>query len=318
MLSVKNEGLIRCRENSEFRNHAGTTTSPVWFRRPASGRIRALGGRRRSAARARRREVSARGRRRLPARTRLRGRRHAAGDDQSDSRHHNAAPARGSMRRRSLHAWTAGAAAVAILLAADASAQPLVTPVRVGAPDAPISPSAWAQQDYSHLAARPAIADAFHDVFGQWAGTHRDVQLRVSVMPALEQHKAKLLVSALRGDRAHGAGAPRRGHLPGDLATTPACHWGHGLGGEDPESGARRRLARGPERVRAPVVDRTSRAGNRPADVGARPARGGRGPATRGRRRAAAGVRLRVAVPGRRARGRRSVVSESSSCSGCR
>ena len=77
--------------------------------------------------------------------------------------------------------------------------QDLVTPVRVGRPDAPITLSVWAQQDYSHLAARPAIANVFADVFAEWARAHPDVQLRVSVMPALELHKAKLQLAAAAG-----------------------------------------------------------------------------------------------------------------------
>jgi multiple sugar transport system substrate-binding protein len=75
-------------------------------------------------------------------------------------------------------------------------AQDLVTPVRVGYPDAPMTLTVWAQQDYSHLAARPAIAATFADVFADWARSHRDVQLRVSVMPGLELHKAKLQLAA--------------------------------------------------------------------------------------------------------------------------
>jgi multiple sugar transport system substrate-binding protein len=75
----------------------------------------------------------------------------------------------------------------------------LVTPMRVGRTDAPLALSVWAQQDYSHLAARPAIAQIFTDVFREWAETHPGVQLRVSVMPALEQHKAKLLLAAAAG-----------------------------------------------------------------------------------------------------------------------
>src|SRR4029453_16526949 len=75
----------------------------------------------------------------------------------------------------------------------------LVTPMRVGRPDAPLELSVWAQQDYSHLAARPAIAQIFTDVFGEGAAAHPGVQLRVSVMPALEQHKAKLLLAAAAG-----------------------------------------------------------------------------------------------------------------------
>jgi multiple sugar transport system substrate-binding protein len=81
-------------------------------------------------------------------------------------------------------------------LTSRAFAQDLVTPVRVGDPDAPLTLSVWAQQDYSHLAARPAIASAFTTVLDEWARTHRDVQLRVSVMPALELHKAKLQLAA--------------------------------------------------------------------------------------------------------------------------
>jgi multiple sugar transport system substrate-binding protein len=78
-------------------------------------------------------------------------------------------------------------------------AQELVTPVRVGHPDAPMRLSVWAQQDYSHLAALGPIADAFKNVFGEWARANPGVQLEVSMMPALEQHKAKLLLAAAAG-----------------------------------------------------------------------------------------------------------------------
>ena len=78
-------------------------------------------------------------------------------------------------------------------------AQELVTPVRVGRVDAPLTLSVWAQQDYSHLAARPAIADAFTAIFDDWARAHPGVQLRVSVMPGLEMHKAKLQLAAAAG-----------------------------------------------------------------------------------------------------------------------
>ena len=74
-----------------------------------------------------------------------------------------------------------------------------MTPVRVGRPDAPLTLTVWAQQDYSHLAARPAIARVFTSVFDDWARAHRDVQLRLSVMPALEMHKAKLQLAAAAG-----------------------------------------------------------------------------------------------------------------------
>ena len=57
----------------------------------------------------------------------------------------------------------------------------------------------WAQQDYSHLAARPAIATAFAAVFDDWARAHPETQLRVSVMPGLELHKAKLQLAAASG-----------------------------------------------------------------------------------------------------------------------
>jgi multiple sugar transport system substrate-binding protein len=86
------------------------------------------------------------------------------------------------------------APALAAEVATDVDA--LVTPVRVGRPDAPLRLRVWAQQDYSHLAARPAIAAAFRDIYAEWARTHPDVQLEVSVMPALEMHKAKLLLAA--------------------------------------------------------------------------------------------------------------------------
>ena len=78
-------------------------------------------------------------------------------------------------------------------------AQPLVTPVRIGQPDAPLQLTVWAQQDYSHLAALRSISDTFREVFTEWAVANPGVQLEVSVMPALEQHKAKLLLAAAAG-----------------------------------------------------------------------------------------------------------------------
>jgi ABC-type glycerol-3-phosphate transport system substrate-binding protein len=95
-------------------------------------------------------------------------------------------------------------AALIVFLASCAAApalraQELVTPVRVGRPEAATTLTVWAQQDYSHLAARPAIANVFTDVFTDWARAHPDVQLRVSVMPALELHKAKLQLAAAAG-----------------------------------------------------------------------------------------------------------------------
>ena len=92
------------------------------------------------------------------------------------------------------------AAALLVIAAATATvAQDLVTPVRVGRADAPLTLQVWAQQDYSHLAARPAIADAFTIVFDDWARANPGVQLRVSVMPGLELHKAKLQLAAAAG-----------------------------------------------------------------------------------------------------------------------
>src|SRR5688500_20232010 len=93
---------------------------------------------------------------------------------------------------------TARLAAV-FLMAAAASAEDLVTPIRVGRPDAPVKVTVWAQQDYSHLASRPAIAAVFHSIMEDYARTHPDVQLEISAMPALEMHKAKLVRAASAG-----------------------------------------------------------------------------------------------------------------------
>lgn len=77
--------------------------------------------------------------------------------------------------------------------------EPLVTPIRVGRKDAPIVLSMWAQPDYSHLAARQSIAEAFTAIFEDWARARPDVRVDISVMPALEMHKAKLLLAANSG-----------------------------------------------------------------------------------------------------------------------
>ena len=75
----------------------------------------------------------------------------------------------------------------------------LVTPVRIGRADAPMKLTLWAQHDYSHLDARKEVSSIFHDIFEEYARTHPDVQIEVSVMPALEMHKAKLLLAAAAG-----------------------------------------------------------------------------------------------------------------------
>jgi multiple sugar transport system substrate-binding protein len=94
----------------------------------------------------------------------------------------------------------AAAAALGAWLCASASAgERLVTPTRVGRPDAPLVLRVWAQQEYSHLAARADVAEVFRDIFEKWAEAHPDVQLEISVMPALELHKAKLLLAAAAG-----------------------------------------------------------------------------------------------------------------------
>ncbi len=77
-----------------------------------------------------------------------------------------------------------------------AAEEELVTPVSVGREDAPLTLTMWAQQEYSHLAARQDVATQFHRIFSEWARTHPDVRIDISVMPALELHKAKLMMAA--------------------------------------------------------------------------------------------------------------------------
>src|SRR3954469_24373762 len=87
-----------------------------------------------------------------------------------------------------------------LALATSAHAQDdLITPIRVGRADAPLTLNVWAQPDYFHLAARPAIANAFTIVLEDWARAHAGVQLHVSVMPGLELHKTKLQLASAAG-----------------------------------------------------------------------------------------------------------------------
>lgn len=94
--------------------------------------------------------------------------------------------------------------ALTLLIVLAASAAPraedvLLTPVRIGRADAPTHLTIWAQQDYSHLAALGSISNVFQQVWSEWAASNPNVQLEVSMMPALEQHKAKLLLAAAAG-----------------------------------------------------------------------------------------------------------------------
>ncbi len=92
------------------------------------------------------------------------------------------------------------ASLLAVLLSSAATAEEaLLTPVRIGQSQAPLRLSLWAQPDYSHLASRRPIAEAFEAVFTEWARARPDVRVDVSVMPALEMHKAKLLLAATAG-----------------------------------------------------------------------------------------------------------------------
>jgi len=97
----------------------------------------------------------------------------------------------------------AGGLACGLILAAvrsgAAPGDELVTPVRIGRADAPLVISMWAQQEYSHLAAREDMAATFHEIFRQWALAHPGIRIDISVMPALELHKAKLLMAAANG-----------------------------------------------------------------------------------------------------------------------
>ncbi len=88
-----------------------------------------------------------------------------------------------------------------ILAAALSRAQSddLVTPIRIGRADAPLVISMWAQQEYSHLAAREDQAATFHQIFRDWAIAHPDIRVDISAMPALELHKAKLMMAAANG-----------------------------------------------------------------------------------------------------------------------
>lgn len=97
--------------------------------------------------------------------------------------------------------WAAGLLSGLLLCAAATASladqgDELVTPVRIGRADAPLVISMWAQQEYSHLAAREDMAATFHEIFRQWALAHPDIRIDISVMPALELHKAKLLMAA--------------------------------------------------------------------------------------------------------------------------
>ena len=90
---------------------------------------------------------------------------------------------------------------ILIFVAATSRAQSddLVTPIRIGREDAPLVISMWAQQEYSHLAARQDQAAMFHQIFRDWALSHPDVRVDISAMPALELHKAKLMMAAANG-----------------------------------------------------------------------------------------------------------------------
>ena len=89
--------------------------------------------------------------------------------------------------------------AALLAIGSGARAEDILTPVRIGRSDAPIQLSLWAQPDYSHLASRQPIALAFDGIFRDWARERPDVGIDVSVMPALEMHKAKLLLAAAAG-----------------------------------------------------------------------------------------------------------------------
>src|SRR6186713_1427153 len=101
-----------------------------------------------------------------------------------------------SLFRRLLPGMVCGMALAAATTGRAADGDDLVTPVRIGRADAPLVLSMWAQQEYSHLAARADTAATFREIFREWALAHPNIRIDISVMPALELHKAKLMMAA--------------------------------------------------------------------------------------------------------------------------
>ena len=98
--------------------------------------------------------------------------------------------------RRLIAAFACGVVLTTAVTSRADDGDDLVTPVRIGRADAPLVISMWAQQEYSHLAARQDMAAAFHAIVRDWAIAHPDVRVDISTMPALELHKAKLMMAA--------------------------------------------------------------------------------------------------------------------------
>lgn len=86
------------------------------------------------------------------------------------------------------------------LTAMGLAADEWITADRIGNPEAQIVLDWWVQADFTHRDYREARANAYREVFTQWAEENPDVQIRLTVMPGDDEFKNRLMLAASRGN----------------------------------------------------------------------------------------------------------------------
>lgn len=76
----------------------------------------------------------------------------------------------------------------------------LLTPSRIGNPNAELTLEWWVQPDFTHRAEQPARQQAYSDVFLAWAEDNPNVQIEINIMPELEEFKQRLQLAASQGN----------------------------------------------------------------------------------------------------------------------
>ncbi|GAB1481412.1 ABC transporter substrate-binding protein [Treponema sp.] len=76
----------------------------------------------------------------------------------------------------------------------------LVTPTRIGNPDAKITLEWWVQQEYCHRTQRADVAEVYNRIYTEWAKANPNVKINVNIMPGNDELKQKLQLAASQGN----------------------------------------------------------------------------------------------------------------------
>lgn len=76
----------------------------------------------------------------------------------------------------------------------------LVTPTRIGYPDAELELEWWVQQEYTHRTQREDVAEVYRRIYTEWAEENPNVKINVNIMPGNDELKQRLQLAASQGN----------------------------------------------------------------------------------------------------------------------